>query len=159
MRLLDQGLDPPGVATAVGTTVRSVQRWRSDAGNDGESSPALTAVPHTGAAPKLTAEQIADVRAWLACDPGDFGFVGERWTAPRVAELITREFRVSMNHRYLNRWLMRHGGFTPQLPQRRPVERDEAAVARWLRVEWPRIKKRPPHSAPRWDSATKPASC
>ena len=159
IRLLDQGLDPPEVAAAVGTTVRSVQRWRADAAGLGESSAALAAVPHPGATAKLTCEQVAGVRAWLARDPGDFGFVGERWTAPRVAELIAREFRVSMNHRYLNRWLLRHGGFTPQLPQRRPAERDEVAVARWVGVEWPRIKKRPPAWAPRWHSATRPASC
>jgi len=159
MRLLDGGLDPPDVATAAGATVRSVQRWRAGAGGEGESSPALAAVPHRGAQPKLTAAQAAVACSWLAASPSAFGFTGERWTAPRVAELVARELGVSMNHRYLNRWLLRHGGFTPQLPQRRPAERDEAEVARWVRVEWPRIKKRPRPAAPRWGSATRPASC
>jgi len=159
IRLLGQGLDPPDVAMATGATLRSVQRWSADAGDDGESSPALAAVAHRGATPKLTATQVATVCSWLIEAPSAFGFTGERWTAPRVAALIARTFGVSMNHRYLNRWLLRHGDFTPQLPQRRPVERDEAAIARWVRIEWPRIKKRPSASVPRWRSATRPASC
>jgi transposase len=159
VRLLGQGLDPPDVAAAVGATARSVQRWRADAGAAGEAAAALAAVRHPGAEPKLTAAQTREVLSWLARGPGDFGFVGERWTAPRVAGVIARAFGVSMNRRYLNRWLLRHGGFTPQLPQRRPLERDEGAIARWLRVDWPRIKKRPPGSARRWASATRPGSC
>jgi transposase len=76
------------------------------------------------------------------CSACDFGFVTDRWTAPRVALLIEDRFGVRMHHRYLNDWLWRRGGITPQVPERRPVERDERAIRRWLDERWPAIKKR-----------------
>jgi transposase len=37
---------------------------------------------------------------------------------------------------YLERW-----GMTPQRPTRRAYERDDAAVQRWLRIEYPKIAR------------------
>jgi hypothetical protein len=34
-------------------------------------------------------------------------------------------------------------GWSLQRPERRAVERDESAIARWIAHEWPRIKKGP----------------
>jgi transposase len=59
--------------------------------------------------------------------PCDFGFATERWTAPRVAALIESRFGIRMNHRYVNAWLAQRG-ITPQVPKRRPGERDEQAI-------------------------------
>jgi transposase len=36
----------------------------------------------------------------------------------------------------------RRWGFPPQKPERRAAERDEAAIARWIERDWPRIKRR-----------------
>jgi transposase len=33
-------------------------------------------------------------------------------------------------------------GFSCQQPERRAIERDEQAIRRWKRVEWPEIKKK-----------------
>jgi hypothetical protein len=33
-------------------------------------------------------------------------------------------------------------GWSCQKPERRAVERDEVAIARWMQQDWPRIKKR-----------------
>jgi len=35
-------------------------------------------------------------------------------------------------------------GWSWQKPERRAIERDEAAIARWTREAWPRIKKAAP---------------
>jgi transposase len=40
--------------------------------------------------------------------------------------------------------LLRSLGWSPQKPQRRAVERDEAEIQRWVKEEWPRAKKKPP---------------
>ena len=156
-RMLDQGLDPPGVADLLGVDVRSVQRWGAAAARDGEA--ALAAVPQAGARPKLSGGQAAQVLAWLGHTPTAFGFATERWTAPRVALLIRHLFGVRMNHRYLNDWLRRRGDITPQLPQRRPRERDEQAIRHWKRYRWPRVKKTPGSSGRRSRSATRAGSC
>lgn len=84
----------------------------------------------------------------LEQSPCAFGFVTERWTAPRVALLIARHFDVQMNHRYLNDWLWRHGRITPQVPERRARERDEGAIQQWVRGRWPLVKKRRCSAAP-----------
>jgi len=134
VRLLDGGLDPPEVADVVEATVRSVQRWRS--------AKDLEAIPQCGRPPKLTSRQTAQVLAWVDGHATDFGFTTDRWTAPRVAQLLRQRLGVAMNPRYLNRWLARHGGITPQVPARQAAERDEALIARWQRVVWPHIKRR-----------------
>jgi hypothetical protein len=49
--------------------------------------------------------------------------------------------------------ILRASDWTCQKPERRARERDEAAIARWRRVDWPRIKKsrkdRPQRAVPR----------
>jgi len=61
------------------------------------------------------------------------------WTRQAVQTLIRRKFNIRLSlttvGRYLARW-----GFTPQKPVRRAYERDDAAVARWLKEEYPAIR-------------------
>ena len=79
--------------------------------------------------------------SWLGRGARDFGFTTELWTAPRVTELIERRFGVRMNHRYVSDWLARRR-ITPQVPERRPRERDEGAIRAWVARDWPAIKKK-----------------
>ena len=126
-------------AEMVGASLRSVRRWLSAwrvCGDDG-----LISRHSPGAPRKLTVEQEAQILGWLEADPGDFGFPTQRWTAVRIGVLIEHFFGVQMNHRYLNQWLSCRG-ISPQLPQRKPRERDDEAIERWARYQWPRIKKK-----------------
>jgi transposase len=69
------------------------------------------------------------------------GYRTELWTLPRVAELIRDEFGVRYHPAHV--WkVLTALGWSCQKPERRAVERDEAAIARWKREDWPRIKKR-----------------
>lgn len=62
------------------------------------------------------------------------------WTREAVGELIAREFGIEVSvwtvGRYLGDW-----GFTPQRPARRAWEQNPKAVRRWLREEYPAIRK------------------
>jgi transposase len=107
-----------------------------------EGLAALDTRTRSGRPPKLTEEQAAQVLAWFDHSPVEYGFPTDRWTAPRVAELIRRSFGVLMNHRYLNDWLRRRN-ITPQIPARVARERDEALIQRWVTHVWPWIKKKP----------------
>ena len=40
-------------------------------------------------------------------------------------------------------------GWSPQQPARRAIERDEAAIAQWVKVRWPLVKKTPRAAKPR----------
>jgi transposase len=63
------------------------------------------------------------------------------WSRAAVIALIRkrsgRVVSLSTAGRYLRRW-----GFTPQRPTRRAYERDPAAVAAWLKEQYPAIRKR-----------------
>jgi transposase len=129
------------VADVLCVSERSVWRWLGVWRRHGEAG--LATRPGQGRPPKLTERQTRRVLDWVThASPCDFGFVTERWTAPRVALLIGRRFGVHMNHRYRNDWLLRRGGITPQVPDRQPRERDQQVIDAWVGQEWPRIKKR-----------------
>ena len=56
--------------------------------------------------------------------------------------MILRLFGVVFHPEYVPR-LLHQMGWSAQKPERRARERDERAIARWRRVEWPRLKKEP----------------
>jgi transposase len=62
------------------------------------------------------------------------------WTLKRIGEVIRKRFGVRYSPVGV-RALLRHGlGW--QKPERRALERDEAAIVQWKREEWSRLKKR-----------------
>lgn len=62
------------------------------------------------------------------------------WTRAAVVSLIEREYGISVSlttvGRYLAGW-----GMSPQKPVRRAYERNDAAIAHWLRTEYPAIAR------------------
>jgi len=61
------------------------------------------------------------------------------WTREAVRERIEERFAVAVSVWTVGRWL-RAWGFTPQKPVRRAFEQDPAAVAHWLKVEYPAVR-------------------
>jgi transposase len=63
------------------------------------------------------------------------------WTREAVRDLIKARFDVTLALRtitdYLKRW-----GFTPQRPMKRATERQDAKIEKWLKTDYPKIKKR-----------------
>ena len=53
---------------------------------------------------------------------------------------VQHEFGISYHPDHLGR-ILHDLGFSPQKPQQRARERDEEAIARWRKQDWPRIKK------------------
>jgi transposase len=76
----------------------------------------------------------------LNADPGDWGFPTPVWNCARVKALIERLFHVSFHVDYVGT-LLHQLGWSAQKPEHRARERNEAAIERWRRVEWPRLKK------------------
>jgi len=128
------------VAKFLGVHPSSVCRWmkayrrRGDAGLAGRDP--------SGRPPKLTRAQERQVLRWFRRSPTSFGFPSELWTAKRVAQVIYRKWRIKFHPRYLNQWLADRR-ITPQKPRFQAREQDEKEVRRWLRKDWPRIKKVP----------------
>lgn len=63
------------------------------------------------------------------------------WTRQAVCQLLAERFDLDVSvwtaGRYLRRW-----GFTPQKPLRRAYEQNPKAVKRWLKEEYPAIRRR-----------------
>jgi transposase len=71
--------------------------------------------------------------------PDQLGLAGFLWTREAVAELIARRYGLGLARTTVGAYL-RGWGFSPQKPQRRALEQNPAAVARWLAAEFPAIR-------------------
>lgn len=145
VELMRRGLNDTQIADALGCSPRSVRRWRRQKRRRGERG--LNAKPASGRPRKLSARQRRSLVSRLARGALACGWATDLWTCPRIAELIDREFRVRYHVDAIPR-LMAALGFSCQKPERQAAERDEAAIRRWVAVDWPRIKKRPTTTRP-----------
>lgn len=140
LRLLEQGQSPVEVARRLGVDRRSVRRWKAAVKRRG--SGALKARPASGRPTRLRPGQKRMLQRALLRGAQAAGFENDLWTCRRVAQLIEQRFGIRYERTHICRLL--HGlGFTPQKPQRRAVERNEAAIRQWVQEVWPAIKKKP----------------
>src|SRR5207237_10403783 len=91
--------------------------------------------------PKLTARQRERLPRLLARGARAHGYATDLWTTKRVATVITREFGVHYHPAHVSR-LLAACGWSCQKPERRALERDEAAIAHWTRYRWAASKKK-----------------
>jgi len=133
-----QGLKPAAVARALEVSRASVSRWCKALRRGGAK--ALSAKPVPGRPPKLDAAQRRRVARLLVQGPIRHGYDTQLWTLDRVSEVIERDVGVSYHPGHVWRILLSLG-WSCQKPVSRARERDEKAVARWRKVDWPRIKK------------------
>ena len=152
---LRQNLSLHEIARRIGCHASSVLRWRNalQAGGPG----ALKAKPAPGRPPRLTAQRKARLVRLLRAGAMAEGYRTELWTTQRIAELIERRLGVRYHRNHVGK-LLHQLGWSPQKPERRAVERDEAAIARWKREGWPRVKKTPRGWVPISSSSTNRAS-
>jgi len=138
IELFEKGYAPVDVAERIGVARRSVRRWKAAYRKQGEKG--IRAKPASGRPAKLDRAGRRRLERALLRGAKAAGFPTELWTCRRVAQLIRTEFGVTYHVDHIGR-LLRSLGWTPQRPQRRAIERDEARVQGWIRKEWPRLKK------------------
>jgi transposase len=144
--LLVAGEAPVDVARRIGVDRRSVRRW--NAAHRVAGLRGVRAKPASGRPPKLTAPQRAQLERLLLKGAEAAGFATPLWTCPRIATVIARRFHVHYHVDHIGRVL--HAlGWSPQQPARRAIERDEAAIAQWVKQRWPLVKKTPRAARPR----------
>ncbi len=140
LTLLQHGKSPVEVARQLGVDRRSVRRWKS--ANQQHGRGALTARPASGRPARLQPGQKQTLRRALLRGAQAAGFENDLWSCRRVAQLIQQRFGIRYERTHVCR-LLHNLGFTPQKPQRRAVERDEAAIRNWVQKVWPALKKKP----------------
>ncbi|MCI4040018.1 IS630 family transposase [Streptomyces sp. TRM75563] len=135
------GRDREDVAAVFGVSLKVVDKWWAKWQAGGRD--ALVMQPRgkpVGVHQVLgEAEQAAVRQAVLDHRPCDVGLSGQLWTRRLVGELIAQLYRVRLTEpgvgKYLKRW-----GLSFQRPDKRAVEQDPEAVARWHQEIWPKIR-------------------
>jgi transposase len=127
------------IADALGVSPTSVSRWLAHARDGGPE--ALRAHPSPGHPPKLSASQKRLIPEFLWHGAEAYGFRGEVWTCARIAQVIKEEFGVCYHKDHVGR-LLKELHWTPQVPIRRAIQRDEQAIRRWRDEVWPELLRR-----------------
>lgn len=155
MALRAEGFTIEETARRVGSSMSSVKRWEKARRERGEHG--LDPKPHPGAPRKLSPEQSGELVDLLAQGALAHGWPTDLWTCPRIVVLIERHFGVSYHEDHIGR-LLRRLGWTPQRPQPKAKQRDEALIEQWKRLDAPRIKKTPGAGRPGASTSTSRAS-
>jgi transposase len=153
--LKQAGWEQKLIAEALGVTEGAVSQWIKRGRERGVD--ALHAQPRRGARSRLTAEQRAQLPELLLRGAEAFGFEGDVWTLPRIADVIEREFGVHYHPSHVSR-ILHDCGWSPQKPMLRATQRDEDAIAEWRDKRWPELKKTPKNKGKRRCSSMNPAS-
>jgi hypothetical protein len=78
----------------------------------------------------------------LDSGPVAYGFNSGVWTCPMVARVIDEEFSLSYHPAHVSRIL--HGlDFSVQRPRKVLARADKSSQARWVRYQYPALKKKP----------------
>lgn len=137
--LHEQGWSQSQIAVALGVTSGAVCQWMRRA-REGGGPQALRKRKAPGGQPRLSAEQQAQILAWLREGAEAHGFRGDLWSRTRVAVLIKRMLGIRYHPGHVSK-LLQAWGWSSQKPERRARQRDEAAIEQWVKERWPAIKK------------------
>jgi transposase len=99
---------------------------------------ALRSAGPTGHAPRLSEQQLADLRQALRQGARAHGFDTDRWTLARVATVIERVTGVAYHPGHVWRLLRRRLGYRLLRPTHLA---SEPAVARWVECDRPRMRR------------------
>ncbi|MFE0525423.1 winged helix-turn-helix domain-containing protein [Streptomyces sp. NPDC049541] len=149
-----QGDENPVIAHDLRVSVRSVQRWRRAWSQNGT---AALASKGPASLPLLSDKLFAVLEHELAKGPVAHGWPDQTWTLSRIRTLIGRRFHKSYTVQGVAVLLKRHG-WSCQVPARRAIERDETAVAGWVKETWLQVEGPWRRSGPGSSSRTRPDS-
>ncbi len=125
------------IARTLGVSRKSVSSWHSDWENGGRDA---LKIGTPGRKPRLDGKQWHHIQQALLEGPRAHGYDTDLWTLKRIAGLILTMTGVSYHPNSV--WeLLRRLDWSSQRPHRLAKERNEEAIARWKREEWPQIKK------------------
>jgi len=140
VRRVRAGERPSEVIRSVGLCRTTIYKWLRADRQGGE--PALRSRKASGPRPKLSPRQKQQVFRWInGKDPRQYGFDFGLWTRRIVGELVEERFGIDLGVTAVGRMLAELE-ITPQKPLRRAYERDPAAIAKWVREDYPKLRAR-----------------
>lgn len=139
MDLKQQGWRQRVIAEALDASEETSSRWLARARHGGRET--LRSHPAPGHPSKLSGVQKRLIPEFLWHGPEAYGFRGQVWTHARITRVIEEEFGVRYHKAHVGR-LLGEWGWTPQVPIRRAIQRDEEAIRRWRDETWPDLRRR-----------------
>jgi transposase len=138
IELRESGQSVNTIAEMFGLHRGSVSRWFTNYGRSGLE--ALSARKAPGPTPRLTPEKAIQITDVLSRSAVDYGYETPLWTCRRISDVIKDQFACEMTISAI--WKnLRKLNLTCQRPERRAIECNEEEGRRWLRYEWPKIKR------------------
>jgi len=154
-QLFAKGKSQADVARQLEVTRQSVSRWHAEWKTGGTA--ALDGAGRAGRPPQLDRADLVRIERQLAKGPLANGYATDMWTIARVKEVIEAETGVAFHPGHVWR-LLGQMGWSRQRPARKALERDDEAIANWIKNDWPRVKKTPDAGRPGSASKTSRAS-
>jgi transposase len=144
-RMFDRGSTQAEVVRALGVSRQSASRWHRAWAEGG--SAALASSGKRGRSARLSSAQLKAVEQALRKGARSQGYATDLWTLDRVGAVIESVTGVTYHRGHV--WkVLRSLGWTRQRPARQAAERDDEAIAAWVKTTWPRVKKTPEDGAP-----------
>lgn len=127
------------IAALLGLHWGSVSRWLTKWRRGGRV--ALEARKATGRPPKLDCQEYGRAVLKLVKRPAtSYGYEHPLWTCKRIVQVLGDELKLVVSVPTLWRALKKLN-LSCQKPERRALEQDPKARARWLKTTWPRIQR------------------
>jgi transposase len=140
--LFEEGrLNKAEIARELDVCHQTVSDWHERYRKGGRD--ALRAAGRAGRLPKLDQAQLEAIETELVKGARAYGYPNDLWSLKRVTEVIEAVTGVSYHPNHVWRILHDKLRWSCQRPARRAVERDDEAVAHWVKSTWPAIKKAP----------------
>ncbi len=135
------GMTQTQAARTFGASLRVVSKWMRLDREGGLRALKLKRRGRRAGAGCLSLDQARHIRQMVADRmPDQWKLPFYLWTRAAVASLIAREYGIEVSlvtvGRYLKAW-----GMSPQKPIKRAYERNDRAIARWLKEEYPLIAR------------------
>ena len=135
------GMKQTEAAVAFGVSLRAVSKWMRLSRSGGLKALKPGKRGRRSGSGHLNPQQAARIRALIIGKmPDQLKLPFYLWTRAAVARLIERKYGIPVSltsvGRYLKAW-----GMSAQKPVRRAYERNDEAIARWLKEEYPAIAK------------------
>jgi transposase len=133
------GMKQTVVAKTFGVSLRAVSKWMKLMRKGGVTALKLKRRGRNPGWGRLNKKQAARIRKLLIDRmPDQMKLPFYLWTREAVAQLIEREYEISVSRttigRYLKAW-----GMSAQKPVRRAYERNDEAIERWLKEDYPAL--------------------
>lgn len=138
LQLRKEGWKVNDIAHAFSLNRRAVTRWFAIYKKYGKN--ALKSKKAIGPSFKLSEQEIKIIISVLNNDATNYGFENPLWNCKMVQQIILKQIGKKIHTTNIMR-LFKKLNLSPQKPERLAFQRDEKAIIKWKREEWPKIEE------------------